>query len=921
MSTWPLKLKLALYGALVFIIGAGSVAWYVVDELRQDFQSLIARDQAANADFVARRLNDKLRLRLEALTLYAPQVSQLMRNDPLRLQPFLQDRKVTLRMFSRDIYVINKAAVRIAEAPDRGNVGSEYPTSPYVKAVLANGRPVVRAQMGRFAGTPVLIFAVPLFDDDGKVAGVLCGSELIAPGSPFHLSGDMPNGDTGGYHVLSQADGVIVTSTDPARVLAPLPDLDLAPIFERRLRGDLAPRIDTLSNGAQVFSSAARTRSADWLVVSYLPIAEAFAPVQHATARIFGGAAVISLVAGLLIWLLLRRELAPLEAAASLIGKSASHPDTMQALPVAGGREVRLLLTNFNHLLADTVARASLLRTERDRLEQAVTARTQELVAINVQLRERSRQAEDLYNKAPCGYHSLDAGGVVVDVNDHELALLGYGRDELIGRRFTDFLAPASREAFHRRFAEFKQAGRVRDLEIECVRKDGSVLPVLINGDRASETDAHPGITRNTLVDNTERTARDRQLAAMQAELVHRTAVAEAASRAKSEFVANMSHEIRTPMNGILGIAHIMRREGASERQSDQLDKIIASGKHLLGIINDILDLSKIEAGKFTLEEADFTLSGLIEGVVAVVGDSAAAKGLDLHVAASDLPLALRGDPSRLSQALVNYLGNAVKFTPEGSVTLRGTVIEQNSQDCLLRFEVIDTGIGIAAQDQARLFLAFEQADASSTRATGGTGLGLAITRRIAQLMGGDAGVQSALGQGSLFWLTVRLRMALAPMPSVRPETTSEATLASRHRGKRVLLAEDNPINQEVAMQLLLDAGLAPDLADNGVLAVQMARETDYAIILMDMQMPLMDGIEATREIRRMAGRASTPILAMTANAFEADRDSCLAAGMNDFLTKPVDPAHLFSILQRWLNDTAPATAPTAMSNSPSNPA
>ena len=307
MSTWPLKLKLALYGALVFIIGAGSVAWYVVDELRQDFQSLIARDQAANADFVARRLNDKLRLRLEALTLYAPQVSQLMRNDPLRLQPFLQDRKVTLRMFSRDIYVINKAAVRIAEAPDRGNVGSEYPTSPYVKAVLANGRPVVRAQMGRFAGTPVLIFAVPLFDDDGKVAGVLCGSELIAPGSPFHLSGDMPNGDTGGYHVLSQADGVIVTSTDPARVLAPLPDLDLAPIFERRLRGDLAPRIDTLSNGAQVFSSAARTRSADWLVVSYLPIAEAFAPVQHATARIFGGAAVISLVAGLLIWLLLRR--------------------------------------------------------------------------------------------------------------------------------------------------------------------------------------------------------------------------------------------------------------------------------------------------------------------------------------------------------------------------------------------------------------------------------------------------------------------------------------------------------------------------------------------------------------------------------------------------------------------------------------
>jgi len=907
VRTWPLKLKLALYSALVFIVGAGSVAWYVVHELREDFQSLIVRDQVTNVGFVARHLDGELSLRLGALTTMAPFVSQLMRDNPLRLQAYLLDRKVTLRMISGNLFVISKDSVRIAEAPDHGHIGSDYAAAPYVKAVLATGKPVFRAQVGRYSGRPGVLIAVPLFDDQGKVMGVLCGSDVIAPGSPLHLAGETPKDSTGGYHVLAPSDGVIVTSTDDTRILARLPDQEFEPIFRRRLQGDLAPRIDTLASGAQVFSSAARTRVADWLVVAYLPVAEAFAPVQHATLRIFGGAAVISLAAGLLIWLLLRRELAPLETAARLIGESADSPKDMNPLPETGGREIRLLLHNFNRLLADRIAQARLVREERDQLELTVAARTLELVASNDRLRERSRQAEDLYNNAPCGYQSLDFSGRIVDINDHELMLLGYDRDEVVGRPFSDFLTPDSRELFQRRFAEFLRVGRARDLEFECLRKDGSVLPVLINSDLVSDADGRPGIARSTLIDNTERKARDRQLSAMQAELARRTEVAEAASRAKSEFVANMSHEIRTPMSGILGIAHIMRREGVNARQSEQLDKIIASGKHLLGIINDILDLSKIEAGMFTLDEIDFTLAGLVDGVVAVVGDSVAAKGLRLQVVVEGMPQALRGDPTRLSQALVNYLGNAVKFTPDGSITLRGSVLEQTADDYLLRFDVIDTGIGISPQHQARLFLAFEQADASSTRMTGGTGLGLAITSRIAGLMGGGVGVQSAPAQGSLFWLTVRLRKAQALLAPDPQEPATEATLASRHRGKRVLLAEDNPINQEVAMQLLHDAGLAPDLADDGERAVQMARETDYAVILMDMQMPRMDGIAATREIRRMAGREATPILAMTANAFEADRDNCLAAGMNDFITKPVDPAHLFSTLQRWLNRDAAA--------------
>lgn len=537
--------------------------------------------------------------------------------------------------------------------------------------------------------------------------------------------------------------------------------------------------------------------------------------------------------------------------------------------------------------------------------------------------------------------------------------------------------------------------------------------------------------------------------------------VAESASRAKSMFLANMSHEIRTPMNAIMGLTHLLQRNARDPGQREKLQKVGDTAHHLLQILNDILDLSKIEAGKLALERIEFELDTVLDNVCSLVAERAQVKDLELvvkidpHLSCAQV---LRGDPTRLTQLLLNYLGNAVKFTERGSVTLRGLIQEENAAELLLRFEVEDTGPGIAPDMLSRLFAIFEQADGSTTRRHGGTGLGLAINQRLARLMGGEVGVTSVLGIGSTFWCTVRIgkssrpptrhlmssnlrerrvlvvddlpeaRMALSDMLQamgmradvahsgvdalsmvaaadsrgepfdlvlldwrmpeldglataqrlaelalVRPPLlllvtayddaelrdvarqaglhavltkpitpsalhdallkaisalvpTGEAidatpvagsvgggaTVAtdtppavgneSAQQSPRLLLAEDNPLNQEVALELLHSEGFVVDLAENGLQAVEKARETAYSLILMDVQMPELDGLAAARAIRQLPGRERVPILAMTANAFSEDRARCLAAGMNEHLGKPVEPDVLLATIRRWLS-------------------
>jgi PAS domain S-box-containing protein len=875
--------KIVLTVIFLFFTTAPVTMFIALKIYSDSFREAVVEQQRLAVSGLATTIDQGIATNQRALKSVAAHVTPSMIANPLAAEHFLDERPALLELFSNGLFLFTPQGKIIAETGiEPARTGLDLSYREYIQKTLASGQPYISSP---FISTRphhhiVIIMTVPVTDAGGTLIAILGGSLDLTQDSLLANLATTRIGEAG-YFFLVSADGQVVMHPDRAKILTkyrwPLIDPQgVTPLESGRMAGET-----TTSDGESQLVAFQRLKTANWFLAATYPTVEAYRPLRQAESQVWFLVVCFGLVITGSLWAMMKYLTGPLVRMTRTISEMEDDAD-FKPLMLKTGDEIQSLADAFDRMMLILYARKTELEKNRALFQTMSDFATDWIFW-------RMPDGTMAYSSPACetitGYTPAE---IIQD--PEQVNKMIHEEDRSLWRehasRRHDANCESEGESMHLEFRIITKQGEIKWLGHTCRSIFGQ------NGEFLGVRGTNSDITEKKMAELALYEAMQR---------------VEAASVAKGRFLANMSHEIRTPMNGIAGVAQLLATTDLTEEQREYIDIIMKSASSLTTLINDILDLSKVEAGKLKLANVKLNLHDVVVGVCSLLKPVADAKGITLsYQLLTDLPELVTGDPVRLRQVLLNLVNNAVKFTLKGSVRVRVARCENGGdpKKVTVEFAVSDTGIGISREDQSALFRSFSQIDSSLTREFGGTGLGLSIARHLVQLMGGTIGVESEPGQGSIF----KFRIQFLPWSGTESADVSRgdsgdtavAAADARFSSLRVLIVEDNRINQTIVKRMLsrffhCDA----DVALNGREAVKMITEHPYDLVFMDVQMPVMDGFEATRIIREMEAATGrrTAIVAMTANAMTGDRERCLEAGMDDYISKPVSKSALAVVM------------------------
>ncbi|MCE1226671.1 MAG: ATP-binding protein [Geobacteraceae bacterium] len=865
MKFKTIRTRFVVWVTLFLLVVFGITAFATYFYFKQQTSRLFQQQQFAMTSAIAAGLDDKLGSAQNTLVNVASLITPALMKDPDRAQAWLNNRTGTKGIFENGLFLFTPQGKLLVENPQLpGRRGKDFSFREYYQRTIASGAPYISGPYPSSKnGRPAIMITAPVFGRDGHLIAIMGGAiDLLSENSFFHIIRTLQLGKTG-YLYLFSKDRVNVVHHDPSRTMK----VDVLPgmnrLFDKALDGFEGSGETVNSKGVRAIVAFKHLKKTNWILAAHLPVAEAYSSVQQYRNIFLLGITLVLLLAISGIWWLA----GTITAGLSNLTRRMDQIDPQQLtdakpIMVQGNDEIARLTVTFNKLLHETTV------AQQDKSTR----------------QERQTRLFNAISESGLGILLIDQQYQIRYMNEPLQKVFGDQTGQICHAALGRSSSPCEYCHFDKRLF----AGGNPTTEI--VHPDGTVFNVVT----LPFQDVDGNLCMLELMrDVTEQKKTEQALAEAKQ-------LAEAANQAKSEFLANMSHEIRTPMNGVLGMAELLNFTELTPEQREYLNCIKNSGDNLLALINDILDLSKIEAGMVELECLDFSLQKAINDVISTQRSNIHQKRLQLQLNLSDnLPVIVQGDQLRFKQILLNLLSNAIKFTNQGTVTISGSLLEQLQQQVMVRISISDTGIGMTPDVMQKIFAAFTQADSSTTRRFGGTGLGLAICHQLADLMGGTISVDSTPGEGSSFHLDLPFgnsKATIVPLP-----TADAASLSWQGPPITILVAEDNVINLQFISGLLNKLKLKFFSVSNGKEALERWHQGGIDLILMDIQMPVMGGDKALQQIRHLEQTSGghIPIIALTAHALRGDQEKLLAAGFDGYLSKPVALKTLLAELER----------------------